>query len=352
MVKDSQITYIPPAEWFVLNQSLQELSQISAPCISVYYPYGKEQETIELLDQKKRSEQLEKIEEKVTKRIQYLKENPKTAGRFTKTLCVFGWIQNGKVSTKEIGTSQKLPYLYLAGKRPYTKPFSDILKTSLSVILVTIDQKSARIQKFHGTQIVDEESLKINLHGRHKKGGQSQGRFLRARQTTIHVFFKDVADRLKKMDKGSQLILIGGSGNAKMKFLDEIDSGLVGKCRLVNDVSFSTSKNIVYKKIIEQLYLHRKKRMMQIIAKYEDLVKDGLTAKKNDVIYTALERGAVDTLIVSAQYHTCPQFKKILDMLEMAANTQATIEFATSPKIIEKLKIDQSVLAILRYKIR
>jgi len=39
-------------------------------------------------------------------------------------------------------------------------------------------------------------------------------------------------------------------------------------------------------------------------------------------------------------------------MLEIAKNTSCKIEFAASPKIIEKLKIHDSVLAILRYRIK
>jgi len=85
---------------------------------------------------------------------------------------------------------------------------------------------------------------------------------------------------------------------------------------------------------------------------YERLVKDGLTAKKNDVIYRALEMGAVDTLIVSSVYHSDSQFKKILKMLELAKHTSCKIEFVASPKIISKLAIHGSVLAILRYKIK
>jgi hypothetical protein len=39
-------------------------------------------------------------------------------------------------------------------------------------------------------------------------------------------------------------------------------------------------------------------------------------------------------------------------MLEIAKSTSAKIEFVVSPKIIEKLAIHDSVLAILRYKIK
>jgi peptide chain release factor subunit 1 len=343
---------ISSAEWLSLNQFLYEVKQIDAACVSVYYPYGKGQQTISLLQDTKRKEPFEKIESEIEKRITKLKENPSSVGKFTKTLCIFGWVKNGKVHTKEIGTSKKLPYVYMVSKKPYIKPFRDILKTNYDVLLVTLDQKSARIQKFHGSKIIQEARLRIDLRGRHRKGGQSQGRFLRARQTKIHVFFKKVANKVRNLDSNSELILLGGDGHAKTEFYDVLDSELAKKCRFVQNLNFSTGINDVYKKIIHHLYIHRRKHVTGIIAQYEELVKNGLTAKRNDVIYKALESGAVDTLIVSADYHINSQFIKIMKMLEIAKNTSCKIEFAASPKIIEKLKIHDSVLAILRYRIK
>jgi peptide chain release factor subunit 1 len=331
LVKNNLPSEISSSEWLSLNQFLYEVKQIDSECVSVYYPYGKGQETISMLQGTKRKELFEKIESQIEKQIIKLKGNPSSVGKFTKTLCIFGWMENDKVNIKVIGTSKKLPYIYMVSKKPYIKPFNDILKTNYDVLLVTLDQKSARIQKFHGAQIIQEVKLRIDLQGRHKKGGQSQGRFLRARQTKIHVFFKKIANKVRIMDSNSELILLGGNGPAKTEFYGELDSELLKKCRFVENLSFS---------------------VVEIMEKYEKLVKEGLTAKRNDVIYRALEIGAVDTLIVSANYHSNSQFKKILKMLEMAKNTSTKIEFVVSPKIIKKLDIDDSVLAILRYRVK
>ncbi len=346
------ISEINHTEWLKLNQFLYEIKKINSPCVTVYYPYGKGSETITLLQSTKRNETFEKIQNKIQIKIKELKKNPTSAGKFTKTLCVFGWMNNGKVVIKQIGTSKKLPYIYMASKKPYIKPFNDILKTNYDVLLVTIDQKTAKIQKFHGEQIIQESKLRIDLQGRHRKGGQSQGRFLRARQTKIHVFFKKVANKVRLLDDNSDLILLGGAGIAKTEFFDEIDSELAKKVRFVEELSFSTTQNKIYEKIIKHLYQYRKKYVAEIIAKYETLVKDGLTAKRNDVIYKALQIGAVDTLIVSMDYHNNVQFKKIIQMLELAKGTSCKIEFAAAKNIIKRLEIDNEVIAILRYKIK
>lgn len=343
---------ISPDQWLSLNQFLYDIKKIKSECVTVYYPYGKGKETIDLLQATKRKPSHEKIESAIEKRINKLKQNPSSAGKFVKTLCIFGWIKNGKVQIKEIGTSKKLPFIYMVSKKPYIKPFRDILKTNYDVLLIILDQKSAKIQKYHGDKIVKETKLRIDLRGRHKKGGQSQGRFLRARQTKIHVFFKKVANKVKQMNSDSELILLGGTGNAKNEFFDELHSDLVKKCRFVEDLNFDTSTNELHKKIIHHLYQYRRKHVAEVVAKYEKLFKEGLTAKRNSSIIKALKMGAVDTLIVSADYHAKPQFKKIMRMLEAAKNTSAKIEFAVSPKIIKKLDINDSVLAILRFRVK
>ena len=60
----------------------------------------------------------------------------------------------------------------------------------------------------------------------------------------------------------------------------------------------------------------------------------------------------METLIVSADYHSEPQFKNILNMLEIAKSTSSKIEFVVSPKLVKRLEMDNSVLAILRYAIK
>ncbi len=102
MKNNLESSEVSSLEWFTLNQFLHDVKQIDSICVSVYYPYGKGHETISLLEETKRNESIEKIETKIEKRITELKENPSSAGKFTKTLCVFGWIKNGKVNTKVI----------------------------------------------------------------------------------------------------------------------------------------------------------------------------------------------------------------------------------------------------------
>ena len=71
VLKSSEIS---SSEWMSVNQFLYEIKQINSTCVSVYYPYGKGQETISLLHETKRSDTLERIELKIENKIAELKK--------------------------------------------------------------------------------------------------------------------------------------------------------------------------------------------------------------------------------------------------------------------------------------
>ena len=71
MTNYSTLSEISPSEWLSLNQFVQELKEINSKCISVYYPYGKGTDTIQLLRETSRSELLKKIESKIESKTLY-----------------------------------------------------------------------------------------------------------------------------------------------------------------------------------------------------------------------------------------------------------------------------------------
>ena len=347
-------TEISSSEWYSINRFVSELHLQNNPCVSVYYPHDKISETINLLRETKRDIKTEKIESAIEKRITNLSKNINSKKLPFKTYCVFGWESKGKIILKNTAVSKKLPYIYLASKKPYLKPFYDILKSNYQIILVILDHKTAKIRLLQGDQVLSEQRLSINLQGRHKKGGQSQKRFLRARQTYIQGFFKKIAKKIDDLDSNNtDLLFLGGSGTAKIEFHDELDSELKKKCRFIQNISFSTSADVINKKIIKHLYDYRRKQVLEIVSKFQRLVKEGLITKKNSEIQKALEIGAVDTLLISANYyHSTPMSKKIIKIIEMAENTSSKIEFVTNLKLTRELEKYDHVVALLRYKFK
>ncbi len=347
-------TEITPSEWYSINRFVSELQFQNKPCVSVYYSRDKISETINLLRETKRDSKTEEIESAIEKRITSLSKNINSKKLAFKTYCVFGWESNGRTIIKNITVSKKLPYIYLASKKPYLKPFYDVLKSNYQIILVILDHKTAKIRLLQGDKVLSEQRLSINLQGRHKKGGQSQKRFLRARQTYIQGFFKKIAKKIDKIDSNNiDILFLGGSGTAKTEFHDELNSELKKKCRFIQNISFNTSVDVINKKIIKHLYDYRRKQVLETVSKFERLVKEGLITKKNSEIQKALEIGAVDTLLISANYHQSSSMsKKIIKIIEMAENTSSKIEFVTNPKLTRGLEKYDHVVALLRYKLK
>lgn len=345
---------VSPQEWYSINRFILGLGTKNSPCVSVFYPHDKNAETLHLLQKTKRDNPIEKIESAIEKRIIQLSKGKKSKKQFAQTHCIFGWQSNGKVKLKEIEISKKLPYIYLVGKKPYVKPFYDILKTNYQIILVILDHKSAHLKHLQGDKVVSEKRLSINLQGRHKKGGQSQKRFLRARQTFIQGFFKKIEKKISDINsKDVEILFLGGVGTAKTKLYNVLSSELKSKCGFIDDITFSTPTNVVNKKIINHLYEYRKKHVLEVASKFQKLVKEGLVVKKNSDIQKALQIGAVDTLLVAANYyHLSPTRNKIIKMLELAENTSSSVEFVTNPKLVAGLGKHEHVLALLRYKFK
>ncbi len=69
MKNNLESSEISSNEWLSLNQFLYEVKQIDTQCVSVYYPYGKGQETISLLQGTKRKESFEIILSEIEIRI-------------------------------------------------------------------------------------------------------------------------------------------------------------------------------------------------------------------------------------------------------------------------------------------
>ena len=353
-LKKFNATEISPSEWYSINRFTVELAAQNQPCVSIYYPHDKSSEILELLGKSKRNQNTEEIEFAIKHEITKHEKSVKSKN-FINTHCIFGWKQNKRIILKKIDVSKKLPFVYLAGKKPYLKPFRDVLKTNYHTILVILDHKSVHIRYLQGDKVLAEERFSINLQGRHKKGGQSQKRFLRARQTFIQGFLKKIAKKVSNLDSNDvEILFLGGVGTAKIELHDELTSELKIKTRFMEDVSFGTPMNNVNKKIIKHLYDYRKKHVLEVAAKFEKDVKEKLVTRKNLEIQKALKIGAVDTMLVSANYyHRSPSTsQKITKMIEMAENTSSRVEFVTNPRLVEKLAKYDHVLALLRYKIK
>lgn len=352
------ISEISPREWYSINRSVLEIKKVSSPCVSAYIPGDKVSEIIEIIHRSKRSENIEKIESVIEDKILSL------AGRreifaakdvFPNTYCIFGWNDGKKIQIKDIITSKKIPPVYTIGKRAYLKPLHDLLKIDYEVLLVILDHKTAILRHFRGNKIIQESKIDIYLKNRHSKGGWSQKRYAQNRQIQIDQFFKKISGKIHEFDlRRTDIILLGGPGFAKKEFLSSTNSELVKKTRFIENVTFSTSPSDLAIKVISRLYQYRRNYAISLINKFDELVKEGLTETEISAIHQALLLGAVDTLIVSANYYSTSvlEHEEIMQMMEIAEKTSTKIEFIINPTLLVRLELYDSVLAILRYRLK
>jgi peptide chain release factor subunit 1 len=352
------ISEISPREWYSINRSVLEIKKASSPCVSAYIPVDKVSEIIEIIHHSKRSETIEKIESVIEDKILLFTGRKRIFAAnnvFPCTYCIFGWNDGQGIQIKDIVTSQKIPPVYTIGKRAYLKPLHDLLKIDYEVLLIILDHKTAILRHFRGNKIIRESKIDIYLKNRHSKGGWSQARFARNRQIQIDQLFKKISRKIHEFDLSrTDIILLGGPGLAKKEFLSSINSELVKKIRFIENVTFSTSPSDLAIKVISRLYQHRRNYAISLINKFDELVKESLTETKISAIHRALSLGAVDTLIVSANYYSTSilEHEEIMQMMEIAEKTSTKIEFIANPTLVTKINLYGSILAILRYKLK
>ncbi|MCH6574787.1 MAG: peptide chain release factor 1 [Bacteroidetes bacterium] len=334
-----------PKEWYAVNRFIKELNQSYSPVVSVYVPISEASNMINTLRETERLPEIEEIEAIIEKRLASKKI-------YNGSICIFGW--NGKegIVIKEFVVSKALPPVYLVGKKPYIEPLHDILEINYDVLLIVLDHKEAMIRHYKGKDILQHAKIKTYLRGKHSKGGWSQGRFERLRDLQIKHFFNKVKERLKNISQ-IELILLAGPGLAKKEFMQSyINKNVRKKTRIIDGIYFSTPEEETTTKIINALDNLRKQLELQQFLKVESRLKKSLAEKENSVIHDALNKGAVDTLLVASDYYakTPEENNRIINMIELAEKTSAEVEFITNKEVLEKLHNYGDVMAILRYK--
>jgi len=334
-----------PREWYSVNRFLKELENPTSPVVSVYSPLSEASQMINILRETERGKEIEDVEAVIEKRL---------ASHKGGTLCLFGWNTEKGVEIKELTLSKVLPPVYVVDEKPYIEPLHDILEINYDVLLLILDHKEARFRHFKGKEMTEQFRIKAYVRGKHRKGGWSQKRFERIRNIQIQNFFKRVEGRLREFDlKQIDLILLAGPGTAKKEFLELSPKGERKKTRILESVSFTTHPEGVTEKMIAALDRFRKNIEHKQLLKVEDNVRKGLTEKENKMIQEALQRGAVDTLLIATDYFakTPQENNRIIKMIELAEKTSAEVEFITNPVVLNKLHKHGSVVATLRYRV-
>lgn len=215
--------------------------------------------------------------------------------------------------------------MYRCDQTFVTEPLREMLQTDEVYGLLTIDRKEATIGLLEGKEIKVIRKLTSGVPGKIRAGGQSSQRFHRITEGLAKDFFRRVAREMKEIFfemprlKG---ILVGGPIPTKEEFLEEghLATKLKEKVIAVKDLGYVDEHGIEllveasYEDLAEQEIIKEKKILERF---FETLGKNHEKAVYGEKdVNTALERGAVETLIISTKV---PK-KNIAELEKMALN--------------------------------
>jgi peptide chain release factor subunit 1 len=220
-----------------------------------------------------------------------------------------------------------------------------------------MDRKEATIGVLEGKRIEVLQKMTSGIPSKVRAGGQSSQRFHRITEGLTKEFYKRIADEVKKIffdNPKLKGLLVGGPIPTKDEFLD--GKYLVTKLqeKVIGRVDIGGSDEAGLKELVkksqqilaDQEIIHEKKILEKFFKTLGE--KPELATLKEENTKTALEYGAVDTLILSKTTD-----KKIAKKLKtLAENISSGIEIVSvdteEGKQFENLG---GIGAILRFKV-
>ncbi len=290
--------------------------------------------------------------ESIMSRLKYFKMPPPNG------LVVFvGHVQKRGDQTEMVSHILEPPepvqsFVYRCDSRFYLDPLKSMLGDKDVYGLLVIDRKEATIGLLKGTRVVPVKHIESMVPSKHHQGGQSSRRFERLIEQAVHEFFKRVGDKANEVFLNEKLegILVGGPGSTKeffvkgdylhhelkKKIIDLFDTGYTdeyGLHELVNKAS----------ETLQQLELFKERKLLGRFFREVRKPDGGLAIYGEREVREALERGAVDILLISdglRKYRVkwrCPQCgKEIVETVKGNIPDKKCPECDVLMEIVEK----------------
>jgi peptide chain release factor subunit 1 len=199
-------------------------------------------------------------------------------------------------------------YIYRCAAEFWLDPLREILIPKVSYGIIAIDRSVAAWALLRGTNLQITKTLKSGIMGKHRAGGQSQRRFERLIEQAAHEFLTRAGEYTREIFEDVpdlNGIIIGGPGFTKEVFAEKgyLITTLKDKVLAILDTAYSGEEGIraVVEKsgeILRHQRLIEEKRLVQRFL--GELARDtGRATYGEKEVHTALERGAVDIVLVS-----------------------------------------------------
>jgi len=200
-------------------------------------------------------------------------------------------------------------FIYKCDSKFYIEPLKGMLGEKDVYGLLVIDRKEATIGFLRGSRVEVVKHLDSMVPSKHHQGGQSSRRFERLIELAVHEFFKKVGDKANEVflaEPNLKGILVGGPGGTKDSFLqgDYLHHELKKKVIDVFDVGYTDEyglHELVQKasETLKQLEVFHERQLLQRFFREIKKPDGGLAIYGEREVREALERGAVDILLIS-----------------------------------------------------
>ncbi|MEM2637014.1 MAG: peptide chain release factor aRF-1, partial [Candidatus Korarchaeota archaeon] len=201
-------------------------------------------------------------------------------------------------------------FKYYCADEYYLEPLKQMAVERGVYGLLLVDSDGAVIGLVRGDNIEILEKMTSGVTGKHHKGGQSQRRFERLHEESVHVFLKRVGEHLNNqllpLLDNLEGIVVGGPGFLKDDFVkgDYVDYRI--KNKILGTVSTSGSDEDFIDELVDAgSHLMTKAKIVKQKEAVHEFLKSLATNPKMVAyglpVIEALDSGAVDLLLVSEE---------------------------------------------------
>jgi peptide chain release factor subunit 1 len=217
--------------------------------------------------------------------------------------------ENAVLNVEEVVPPEPIiQYLLEVDNHFQLEPLRKMIRGLKVVGLVALDSKEASFGLLNGERFEFIENITSGIHGKSGKGGSSQRRYERERDTELTHYFHRIAEHAEKAFLGNNkvnVLLVGGPGTTKEDFLNgdflhyELNNVFLGKvdtqsadCGGVREVLDKSLETLNHMCLPEQKGVLE--RLFSDIAKQNGSATYGL-----DSVMTSIKNGEVEVALVT-----------------------------------------------------
>ncbi len=201
-------------------------------------------------------------------------------------------------------------YKYSCDSKFLIEPLEEMLCDKKLFGLIVMDRNEATIGVLSGKSIRTLDNFESNIMGKHNKGGQSAHRFQELHRIAIEGFYKKIGERSNNLllPLNPSGIIIGSPSFTKEEFMKGgyLDYRLQGKMLGMYDIGYTDEyglRELVDKsmELLQDLEIIREKKFTMRFMR-ELGQNTGLAMYGKDMITCELDKGRVETLLISENY--------------------------------------------------